>query len=42
VDSVKAVRYQIGDVCDALVEISETANDPNCRSEAISITNENT
>ena len=37
-DSVKAIRYQIGDIYDALVEISETANDPKYQTEAISLT----
>jgi hypothetical protein len=40
VDSVKAIRYQIGDIYDALVEVSETANDPKCQTEAHSLAKE--
>lgn len=40
VDSVKAIRYQIGDIYDALVEVSETANDEKCRTEAHSLAKE--
>ena len=34
IDSVKAVRYQTAAVYDALVEVSENANDPKARTEA--------
>lgn len=34
IDSVKAVRFQVGAVYDALVEVSETANDPKAHTEA--------
>ena len=40
IDSVKAIRYQIGDIYDALIEVSETANDPKCRTEAHSLAKE--
>ena len=32
--SIKAIRYQIGDIYDALTEVAETAMDPKCRTEA--------
>lgn len=34
VESVKPLRYQLGAIYDAIVEVSESANDPKCRSEA--------
>lgn len=37
VDSVKAVRFQIAAVYDALVEVAETANDPKARTEATAL-----
>ena len=40
VDSVKAVRYQMPQIYDALVEVSEATNDPKACSEAISLSNE--
>ena len=40
VESVKAVRYQMPEIYDALVEVSEATNDPKACSEAISLSNE--
>ena len=40
VDSVKAVRYQLPEIYDALIEVSEATDDPKARSEAISLINE--
>ena len=37
VNSVKAVRYQVGDIYDALIEVSETTKEPKCRTEALSL-----
>jgi len=37
VASIKAIRYQIGDIYDALTEVAETAKDPKCRTEAQSL-----
>ena len=37
VNSVRAVRYQIGEVYGALIEVSESANDPKARTEAASL-----
>lgn len=34
IESVKAIRFQIGDVYDAIVEVSENTNDPKCKTEA--------
>ena len=39
VNSVKAVRYQIGQIYDALVEVADTTNDPKSRAEAMSLAN---
>jgi hypothetical protein len=39
VNSVRAVRYQIGDIHDALVEVADTTNEPNTRAEAMSLVN---
>jgi len=35
--SVKAIRYQTGDIYDALTHVTETAMDPKCRTEAQSL-----
>ena len=40
VESVKAIRYQIGDVYDALIDLSETSDDRKCQSEAVSVAKE--
>ena len=40
VDSVKAIRYQIGDIYDALIDLSETSDDRKCQSEAVLIAKE--
>ena len=40
VESVKAIRYQIGDVYDALSDLSETSDDRKCQSEAVSVAKE--
>ena len=40
VDSVKAVRYQLPEIYDALIKVSEATDDPKARSEAISLINE--
>lgn len=40
IDSVRAIRFQIGDIYDALIEIAETSNEPKCRSEASSLAKE--
>jgi len=40
VNSIKAVRYQIGDVYDALLELSETSKDPKCITEAVALAKE--
>ncbi|XP_074314516.1 uncharacterized protein LOC141649734 [Silene latifolia] len=37
VDSVKAIRFQIAEVCDALLQVGETDNDNKIRSEAKSL-----
>jgi len=37
VTSIKAIRYQIGNIYDALTEMAETAKDPKCRTEAQSL-----
>ncbi|XP_074298379.1 uncharacterized protein LOC141629250 [Silene latifolia] len=37
VDSVKAIRFQIAEVCDALLQVGETDNDSKIRSEAKSL-----
>lgn len=39
VNSVKAVRYQIGEIYDALTEVAHTTNDPKARAESISLAN---
>lgn len=39
VNSVRAVRYQIGDIYDALVEVADTTNEPNTPAEAMSLAN---
>lgn len=39
-ESVKALRYQIKEVHDAVVEVVETTNDPKAKSEATSLANE--
>ena len=39
-DSVKAIRYQVGEVYDASVEISEIANEPMVKAEAESLANQ--
>ena len=39
-DSVKAVRHQLPEIYDALIEVSEVTNDPKACSEAISLSNE--
>lgn len=39
VDSVRAVRYQLQETCNVLIEVSEATNDPKARSEAISLSN---
>jgi len=39
VNSVRAVRYQIGEIYDALVEVADTTNEPNSRAEAMSLAN---
>ena len=40
VESVKAIRYQIGDVYHALIDLSETSDDRKCQSEAVSVATE--
>ena len=40
IDSVKAIRYQVGEVYDALVEISEITNEPMVKAEAESLANQ--
>lgn len=40
VNSVKAVRYQLPEIYDALVEVAETTNDTKARSEATSLSDE--
>ena len=37
IDSVKAIHYQVGEVYDALVEISEISDDPKIKTEAESL-----
>lgn len=37
IDSVKAVRFQVGSIYDALIEVSESANDPKARTEAAAL-----
>lgn len=37
VNCVKAIRYQIGEVYDALVEVADTSSEPKCRTEALSL-----
>ena len=37
VESVKPLRYQLGDIYDAVVNLSESASDPKCRSEALGL-----
>lgn len=37
VNSVKAVRYQVGEIYDALIEVSDTTREPKCRTEALSL-----
>jgi len=39
IDSVKAIRYQVGSVYDALLEVHETADEPLVKSEAESLAN---
>jgi len=39
VNSVKAVRCQIGQIYDALVEVADTTNEPKSRAEATSLAN---
>ena len=39
-DSVKAIRYQVGEVYDAFVEISEITNEPMVKAEAESLANQ--
>ena len=38
--SVKAIHYQVGEVYNALVEISEITDDPNIKAEAESLGNQ--
>lgn len=40
IDSVKAIRYQVGEVYDALVEISEITDEPKVKAEAESLANQ--
>ena len=40
IDSVKAIRYQVGEVYGALVEISEITNEPMVKAEAESLANQ--
>ena len=40
IDRVKAIRYQVGEVYDALVEISEITNEPMVKAEAESLANQ--
>ncbi|XP_032895465.1 uncharacterized protein LOC116985118 [Amblyraja radiata] len=40
IDSVKAIRYQVGEVYDALVEISEKTDEPKVKAEAESLANQ--
>ena len=40
IDSVKAIHYQVGEVYDALVEISEITNEPMVKAEAKSLANQ--
>ena len=37
ISSVRAVRFQVGAIYDALVEVAESANDPKARTEAASL-----
>lgn len=37
VNCVKAIRYQVGEVYDALVEVADTSSEPKCRTEALSL-----
>lgn len=37
IESVKAIRFQIGDIYDAIVEVSETSNDAKSKAEAIGL-----
>ena len=40
IDSVKAILYQVGEVYDALVEISEKTDEPKVKAEAESLANQ--
>ena len=40
IDCVKAIRYQVGEVYDAVVEVSEITNEPMVKAEAESLTNQ--
>lgn len=40
INSVKALRFQLSNILDALEEVSETANDLIAKSEAVSLSNE--
>ena len=40
IDSVKAIRYQVGEVNDALVELSEITNESMLKADAESLANQ--
>ena len=39
-DSVKAIRYQASEVCDALEELADTTDDPDAKSDTQSLVNQ--